>query len=254
MSKKKHYHSIFVSDIHLGFRGSNVEYLTKILKSVTFDKLYLLGDIIDIWALKETPYWKESHTDFLKLILKKSKKCEIIFIPGNHDFELRKLSGLTFGNVKFEREYLHESLNGHKILCVHGDEYDAVMKHNKVIIHIGSFLYDKLIILSHYLSKLRQLAGRVHWSLSKYIKRKVKAATSYIGDFEGTLIQEATKNNYDGIICGHIHNPSMKVIDGKIYMNCGDWVESLSFIAEDEYGIFHLFEIIDEKLIEINSW
>lgn len=217
------------------------------MKSVDADNYFLLGDIIDAWSFRETHFWKESHTEVLKILLKKAKKSRVVYIPGNHDYEFRRFDGMEFGNISVHREFIYETVSGKQILLTHGDLYDSVIQDHKFIVILGCYLYDKLIIVSHYLSVLRSMAGRVHWSLTKFLKRKVKSAVNYIGNFEETLVKECLSKNISGLICGHIHNPEIRTINEITYMNTGDWVETCSAICETDSGEFHLIELVNGR-------
>lgn len=253
--KKLKCKSVFISDVHLGFRGCQARFLSKFLKTTQADNYFLLGDILDIWSFKETHFWNESHTEVLKILLKKAKNSHVVLIPGNHDHELRRIANISFGNISIINEMIYESISGKRFLLTHGDLYDSVIQQHKWIVNIGCYLYDKLIIISHYISELRRLAGRVHWSLSAYLKHKVKAASCYIGDFRSVLVDECHKRGVDGAICGHIHSPSIETLDDVTYMNCGDWVETLSVVIEHHDGTFSLYKLKDGiELFEIATY
>ena len=231
--KKHQYRAVFISDVHLGFHGCQAEELVAFLKQTKTKTLYLLGDIIDIWALKGRFYWPSSHSEVIKQVLKMAHKgTEVYYVPGNHDHELRKYIGIDFGNIRVREPVIHTCLNGDRLLCLHGDLFDAVIQKHLWLAHIGSWLYDMLLSLSTRVSQLRKAAGRVHWSLSKYLKHKVKIACNYIGNYEQAVINEAKKQGVDGIVCGHIHHAAITEFDGVTYINTGDWVESLTAVVE----------------------
>lgn len=233
MSKKAaYYRSIFISDIHLGFHGCKAEELTQWLKQHKCDYLFLLGDIVDLWALQSRFYWPTTHTQLVRSLLKMSKATKrTVYTPGNHDW-LIKNKGTELGNILVCDEYIHTAADGKRYLCLHGDKYDGVLARNKYLVAIGCWLYDLLLSMSTRLSTLRRYAGRVHWSLSKYLKHKVKSAVSYIADYEKAVVQSATDHGADGVICGHIHHATITDFNETVYVNCGDWVESLTVVVE----------------------
>jgi UDP-2,3-diacylglucosamine pyrophosphatase LpxH len=234
--RKKHYRSIFLSDIHLGFHGCKAAELTTWLKKHSCDNLFLLGDIIDVWALKSKFYWPPEHTQLVRALLKMSNNAQqTVYTPGNHDWVF-KTNHMEFDSITICNEYVHTAANGNRYLCLHGDKHDGVLASNKLLIMLGCWAYDALLYISTHVSKARAFAGRVHWSLSRYLKRKVKAAVSYTSNYEQTVVADVLQHNVDGVICGHIHHPGILNLSGTIYANCGDWVESLSLIVEHSDG------------------
>ena len=244
--KKKYYRSIFISDIHLGFHGCKAKELTQWLKGVKCDYLFLLGDIVDVWALRSKFYWPEAHTHLVRAILKVAKNTKLtVYTPGNHDRVFKQ--GFTFGNILVTPEYIHEAADGKKYLCLHGDKHDGVLAQNKFLVTVGCWLYDLLLHISSKISQARSLAGRVHWSLSKYLKHKVKAAVNYVSKYEQTVVSDAKEHNVDGVICGHIHSAGILNMRGVEYINCGDWVESLTVVTEDEEGVMSVIDVNSRK-------
>jgi UDP-2,3-diacylglucosamine pyrophosphatase LpxH len=220
------YRSIFLSDIHLGFHGCKAKELNKWLKQQKCEYLFLLGDIIDIWALRGKFYWPEAHTQLLRTILKVAKKTTLtVYTPGNHDWVLKN-EGVLFDNILVANEHIHELADGRKFLCLHGDKHDDILLH-----------------VSTKLSQLRSYAGRVHWSLSKYLKQKVKSAVNYISNYEETVVNDAKQHGVDGVICGHIHHAVIQDLDGVTYVNCGDMVESLTVVVETFEGELKILDL-----------
>jgi UDP-2,3-diacylglucosamine pyrophosphatase LpxH len=170
------------------------------------------------------------------------KGTEVVYIPGNHDAGFRKLIGAEFGNIRIDDNVIHECVNGERLLVVHGDAFDAVIQKYLWLAHIGSWLYDMLLMLSTRVHQLRRAAGRVHWSLSAYLKRKVKSAVQYVGRYEEAVVAEARRLEVDGVVCGHIHHAVITDFEGVKYMNCGDWVESMTAIVEHMDGNFELIQ------------
>lgn len=227
--------SLFISDVHLGSKGSNAEYLRKILKEYKFKKLFIVGDFIDGWLLKKRHHWPESHTKVLKKMLSLSKKgVDVHYVTGNHDDFLREYVPLNFGNVHVTDEAFY---NG--FFITHGDLYDPIVKYGKFISVLGAWGYEVVININKVNNRIRLFLGMKPSSFSKFIKDSVKKAAKYIGHFEETLTDAAVKKGCTGVICGHIHTPQDKMIGGIRYLNCGDWIENNSYIIEKS-GIFEI--------------
>ena len=233
--------SVWISDIHLGYRGCQAQLLLDFLHSIECEYLYLVGDIIDFWSLNKSPYWPQAHTNVVRSILGKAKHgTKVIYIPGNHDEIIREYSGYAFGNVEIHIDYTHVTVDGKRLLILHGDEFDTIVKYNKFIAKLGNWAYDILLIFNQYTNVLRKLLNRNHWSLAKYLKLKVKKAVNYISSFKETLICFASDKNVDGVVCGHIHHAEIHNIDDILYCNDGDWVESCSSLIEHADGRLEL--------------
>tara|TARA_X000001036_G_scaffold33242_3_gene27218 strand:- start:6655 stop:7482 length:828 start_codon:yes stop_codon:yes gene_type:complete len=242
------YRTIFISDIHLGTRSCQAEYLLEFIKYTNSEKLYLIGDIIDGWALKKSWYWPQTHNDVIQKLLRKAKKgTDVKYIAGNHDEIIRKFIPITFGHIKIYNQYVHKTKKGKKYLIIHGDQFDGIMQYAKWISIIGSTAYEWLIKMNSLINYFRKKMGKEYWSLSKYIKFKVKNAVNYISHYEELISQYAKKRGADGVICGHIHHAEIKNI-GKIdYLNDGDWVESCSAIVEHFSGEFEIINWIEQR-------
>ncbi len=238
---KTHHKAIVISDVHLGTSGSKAKQLVKFLKQNSCDTLILNGDIIDGWQLKKYGHWKRRHTRFFKMILKMidKHKTKVVYLRGNHDDFLDTILPLTIGNMSIQREYVYESA-GKSFYVVHGDIFDSITTKLKFIAKLGDVGYTFLLWLNKVYNRYRAKKGLPYYSLSQRIKAKVKGAVSYIDDFEKELANIARIEKCDGIICGHIHQPALKEIEGIIYMNSGDWVESLSALVEDHEGNWRL--------------
>ena len=235
--------SIFLSDIHLGTKACQAHHLLDFLKSYTSEHVFLLGDIVDLWSMSRgAVHWSEAQNTFVQKMLRRARHGEkVIFIPGNHDEALREYVGAIFGNILVEHEHIHTAADGKRYLLLHGDEFDQVTRHHRWIAVLGDKAYDLLVSLNHYLSWLRRTLRRPgYWSLAGYAKRKVKTAVSFIFNFEDAVIHHAREKGVDGAICGHIHWPMMKTIDGMQYLNCGDWVDSCTAIVEHLDGRMEL--------------
>lgn len=238
-----HFRTIFISDIHLGTSGCQAKRLLEFLKATESDKLYLIGDIVDGWQLKRRWYWHQTHNDVVQLVLKKAKKgTKVIFVPGNHDESIRQFIGMDFGGIKIRDELVHKTADGRKLLVLHGDRFDGVIACAKWLAYVGDSLYTLILKFNQYYNSWRARVGLPYWSLSQYLKLKVKNAVSYITSFEQALADEARKKGLDGVICGHIHKPEIREIDGILYCNDGDWVESLSALIEEPTGQLRLVD------------
>jgi UDP-2,3-diacylglucosamine pyrophosphatase LpxH len=237
------FRTIFISDIHLGTSGCQAKRLLEFLKATESDKLYLVGDIVDGWQLKRRWYWHQTHNDVVQVVLKKARKgTKVIFVPGNHDESVRQFIGLDFGGIKIRDELVHKTADGRKLLVLHGDRFDGVIACAKWLAYVGDSLYTMILKFNQYYNNWRARVGLPYWSLSQYLKLKVKNAVSYITSFEEALAAEARKQGLDGVICGHIHKPEIRDIDGILYCNDGDWVESLSALVEEPSGELRLVD------------
>ncbi|WP_320035424.1 UDP-2,3-diacylglucosamine diphosphatase [Halarcobacter sp.] len=235
------YKSIFISDIHLGTKFSNTKQLLDFLKNNECDNLFLVGDIIDGWAIKRKFVWPQSHSDVIQKILKRARKgCNVTFITGNHDEFLRPFVPLILGHsLEIKNELIYTSIIGKKYLVTHGDFFDSITMTKKWLAILGDYGYELLLNVNQTLNVIRTKLGiKSKWSLSKYVKDNVKSSVSFITDFEATLANHAKYKGYDGIICGHIHKAETKMIDQVEYLNCGDWVESCTAIVETYEGEF----------------
>tara|TARA_Y200000002_G_scaffold372875_1_gene371213 strand:+ start:48 stop:872 length:825 start_codon:yes stop_codon:yes gene_type:complete len=229
--------SVFISDIHLGFKGCQADSLLHFLHSVETDYLFLVGDIVDFWAIMKNPTWPQKHTNVIRSILGKAKhETKVIYVPGNHDDSMRDYVGHKFGNVEIHRDYVHTTVDGRKLLVMHGDEFDLIVKNSRWLSNLGSYLYDKLLSLNHIVNGIRRLFNSSYWSLAAYLKHKVKNAVDYIGNFEDALAHFAEERGVDGVVCGHIHHAEIRDINGILYCNDGDWVESCTSLIEYNDG------------------
>ncbi|MGA0910476.1 MAG: UDP-2,3-diacylglucosamine diphosphatase [Betaproteobacteria bacterium] len=236
-----HYRSVFISDIHLGTKGCQADALLDFLKNHTSDYLYLVGDIVDGWQLKRRWYWPQAHNDVVQKLLRKARKgCQVIFVPGNHDEFARPFAELALGDIKIKKEAVHTLLNGRRMWVIHGDEFDAVVQCAKWLAYLGDSAYTAALACNRWLNLARQKLGMPYWSLSAFLKLKVKRAVSYVNHYEQAVAQSAKRKGYDGVICGHIHHAEIRTVDGVLYCNDGDWVESLTAIAEGMDGKLHI--------------
>ncbi len=235
------YRSIWISDVHLGTRGCKAAFLLDFLNNVKCDRLYLVGDIVDGWRLKRSWYWPIAHNEIVSAVLDMAKSgTEVIYIPGNHDEMLRGYTSLQLGGVDVQRECIHTGPDGRRYLVTHGDDFDVVVKYAKWVALLGDWAYTVLLWLNNYLNDARRYLGLPYWSLSAYLKDKVKNAVEFVGAFESALAAEAKRRDLDGVICGHIHRAEIRDIDGIRYMNSGDWVESCTALSESGDGSFEI--------------
>ena len=250
---KTFYRTIFLSDIHLGTKGCQAEKLIDFLKLHACDRLVLVGDIIDGWRMKSGIYWPQAHTNVLRRFLTLTKRgTEVVFVTGNHDEFLRRYSGIELGNLKLVDKYIHVTGDGRTCLVVHGDEFDVITRYHRWIAWLGDIGYTILLELNRHINRFRSRFGYGHWSLSAWVKHKVKRAVGFISDFETAVAHSCRKEGYDSVICGHIHHAEITDIQGIRYMNCGDWVESCTALVEDESGEFRIIDWASEPAAREN--
>jgi UDP-2,3-diacylglucosamine pyrophosphatase LpxH len=245
------YRTIWISDIHLGTSGCQANYLLDFLKHNEAETFYLVGDIIDGWRLKKSWYWPQAHNDVIQKLLRKVRKgAEVFYIPGNHDEMARQFIGMTFGEIQIHNEMIHVTADGKRLWVTHGDLFDSVMQYAKWLAYLGDTAYTCILVVNRWFNNIRIKLGFQYWSLSQYLKHKVKNAVSFIADFEAIMAREARKRKCDGVVCGHIHKAEIREIDGLLYCNDGDWVESLTALVETfegELKIIHWPHILDES-------
>jgi UDP-2,3-diacylglucosamine pyrophosphatase LpxH len=236
--------SIFLSDIHLGTRACQAERLLEFLREYESDCIFLVGDIVDFWAMKRGIFWSTYHNTVVQKILRRARHgTEVVFIPGNHDEALREYVGISFGQIRLAREHIHTTADGKRYLLIHGDDFDQVTKYHRWAAVMGDHAYTFAVRLNTLLSWVRRRLGITgYWSLAGYAKRKVKGAVSFIFDFEESVVRYVRECKVDGVICGHIHAAAIKEIDGIAYINCGDWVDSCTAILEHQDGQMELIE------------
>jgi len=232
---------VFISDLHLGTPGCQADALLDFLKHHPSDHLYLVGDIVDGWQLRRRWFWPQAHNDVVQKLLKRARKgCRVVFVPGNHDEFARHFTGHHFGGVEVVQEAIHTTADGRKLWVIHGDHFDGVIQCAKWLAYLGDNLYEWLLRLNRHLNHWRGRLGLPYWSLSAYLKGKVKTALNYVMDFEVAVATEARRRGMQGVVCGHIHRAEMRVIDGTLYCNDGDWVESHTALVEHLDGRLEL--------------
>jgi UDP-2,3-diacylglucosamine pyrophosphatase LpxH len=229
--------SLFISDLHLGTRGAQAEQLLEFLKVYDANMIYLVGDIVDGWRLKQRWHWPQAHNDVVQKLLRKVRKgARIVYLPGNHDEFLRDYCGSNFGGIEVLERVVHVAANGKRYLVLHGDQFDMVVRHAKWLAYVGDGAYTLALGLNTALNRFRRKLGFPYWSLSGWAKSRVKNAVNFVSRFEEVLANEAKRLKVDGIICGHIHAAALHEDFGTRYANTGDWVESCTALVEDFAG------------------
>ena len=230
----------WVSDLHLGTRTSNVAAFLDFLRDHEMETLYVVGDLVDVWQLRRGIYWPQEHNDVIQKILRKARKgTRVICIPGNHDEFVAGFEGV-YGNITIQKQAIHTTADGRRILVMHGHELDAVVQNARWLAFAGDLGYQFLLSLNPAINFVRGLFGRSYWSLSAYAKKRVKDAVSFIGEYEKAIVHYAERYDVSAVLCGHIHNAAVRQIGSVTYYNCGDWVESCSALVEEEDGKIEL--------------
>jgi UDP-2,3-diacylglucosamine pyrophosphatase LpxH len=240
---RTHIRTAFLSDIHLGTPDCRTDLLLDFLASVQMDHLYLVGDIIDLWALRRGFYWPQAHGSVLRALLDKARHgTAITCVPGNHDADLREFCGMQFGDVRLRREAEHVTARGQRLLVTHGDEFDTAVRCSRLLTALGTHMYDVALWLNRRVNAVRDGFGRPYWSLAGYLKSRIGNAVEYVRRFEQAAAHQARHRGYDGIVCGHIHRPEIATIDGMLYCNDGDWVDSCTALVELRSGELQLWQ------------
>lgn len=239
----RRFRAIWISDIHLGTAGCQADALLDFLKYHEADTFYLVGDIIDGWQLKKRWFWPQAHNDVVQKILRKARKgSRVVFIPGNHDAFARQYLDQHFGGIEVMFEAEHITLQGKRLWITHGDLFDGVVQYAPWLAYLGDRLYSLALVFNSWFNRARARMGLGYWSLSQYLKHKVKDAVAFITAFENALMQEAQRRGFDGVVCGHIHKAEIREVDGILYCNDGDWVESRTALVEHWDGRLEIIE------------
>jgi len=250
-SAKLRYRTIWISDIHLGTRGCKAELLLDFLRETESETLYLVGDIVDGWRLKRSWYWHQTHNDVVQKVLRKARKgTRVVYVPGNHDEALRDFLDLHFGGIHVVGETIHVGADGRRFLVIHGDAFDAIIVTAGWLAVLGDRAYNFAVTVNTWFNHARVALGMPYWSLSKYLKLKVKNAVNFITAFEHAVAAEAKRRGVDGVVCGHIHKAEIREVDGVLYCNDGDWVESCTALVEHFDGAL---EIVDWSAMWANG-
>jgi UDP-2,3-diacylglucosamine pyrophosphatase LpxH len=243
----RRFRALFISDVHLGTRGCQAQRLLDFLRVHDAETIYLVGDIVDGWQLRGGWYWPQTHNDVVQKLLRKARKgSRVIYVPGNHDEFLRDYFGTHFGGIEIVETAIHVGADGRRYLVIHGDHFDMIVKHARWLALLGDHAYRLALVANTLFNAVRRRLGLNYWSLSQWAKLKVKNAVSYIGEFEKTLAAEARRHDVDGVICGHIHHAAIHERFAVHYVNCGDWVESCTAIAERADGGFEILTWTDD--------
>lgn len=242
--------TIWISDVHLGFRGCRADFLLDFLRSTESEFLYLVGDIVDVWEMRKRLFWPQAHNNVVRSILGKAKHgTRVIYIPGNHDEIMRDYAGMDFGNVAIRADAVHVTAGGKRLLVLHGDEFDAVVQCSRILAMLGNRIYDWLLYLNRWLNVFRRRLGLPYWSLAAFVKHRIKNAVKFISDFEAALSREARRRNVDGVVCGHIHRAAITPLDSILYCNDGDWVDSCTALIERHDGTLELLHWSERQLL-----
>ena len=244
--------TVWISDLHLGTPGCQAVALLDFLRQVECETLYLVGDIIDGWQLRRSWYWPQSHNDVVQKILRKARKgTRVVFVPGNHDEFARRYVEHNFGGVDVVDEAVHITADGRHLWVTHGDHFDGVIQCAKWLAYVGDWAYERTLQVNRWFNRARARMGLPYWSLSKYLKGRVKRAVSYIGDFETAVAREARHRGLHGVVCGHIHHAEIRDVDGILYCNDGDWVESLTALIEHADGRLEIADWSAKRAVQI---
>ncbi len=251
-NRKQVVRTLWISDVHLGTRDCQAEHLTRFLKRYKPERVYLVGDIIDGWKLRSGVYWPQSHSNVIRCLLTMSKRgTEVIYVTGNHDEFLRRYSRLALGNIRLVDEAEHRTADGRRLLVIHGDQFDVITRYHRWLAFLGDSAYGFTLVLNRWLNHWRSRWGYGYWSLSAYLKHKVKTAVSFIGDFEQAIAHECVRRGFDGVVCGHIHHAEMRHIGEVEYLNCGDWVESCTALIEHPDGHIELYRLAQQQGVAV---
>jgi UDP-2,3-diacylglucosamine pyrophosphatase LpxH len=244
---KRKFRTVWISDIHLGTRGCNAALLLDFLRSIECETLYLVGDIVDGWRLRKGWYWPDAHNEVVRRILKLAHKgTRVVLVAGNHDEMLRPYAGMTFGGVEVALEAIHTTADGRRLLVTHGDAFDVVVLYHRWLAFLGDAAYTVLLQLNVELNRMRRRLHLPYWSLSSYLKKRVKNAVAFIGEFEEAVAHAARERGVDGVVCGHIHSAEIRQIGAVTYYNDGDWVESCTALVEAADGAMSLLDWAEE--------
>ncbi len=244
----RRFRALFISDVHLGTKACQAELLLEFLRLHDADTIYLVGDIVDFWRIRRSAHWPQAHNDVLSKLLRKVRQgSRIVYLPGNHDEALRSYCGARFGGIEIIDSIIHTTADGKKALVVHGDQFDVVVHYAKWLAVLGDKAYTAALWANTRLNFARRKAGLSYWSLSAFLKHKVKQAVNFISAFEGALAGEAKRQGAEIVICGHIHHVAMRRMGEVMYINTGDWVESGTAVGENADGSFEIIHWMRDR-------
>ena len=245
---KRKYRTVWISDIHLGTRGCNAVMLLDFLRAIECETLYLVGDVLDGWRMRKGWYWPDAHNEVVRRVLKMAHRgTRVVLVAGNHDEMLRPYAGMTFGGVEVALEAIHETADGRRLLITHGDAFDVVVLYHRWLAFLGDAAYTFLLGLNVVLNQVRRRLRLPYWSLSSYLKKRVKNAVAFVSEFEEAVAHAARERGVDGVVCGHIHCAEIRQIGDITYYNDGDWVESCTALVEDQSGAMSLIDWTKEQ-------
>lgn len=235
--------SLFISDVHLGQSGCRAAELLAFLGGVQAKNIFVIGDLIDFHAMRRSVWWPQAHQDVLRLLLHRARNgARVVYIPGNHDEAAREFAGMTICGVEVRRHHVHRTADGRKFLLMHGDELDPEVRCGRLRVALGSAAYSVALRLNGLIYRARRIIGLPDWSLTAWLKRSVSGARTYIAFFEQAAARAASRAGCDGVICGHIHHPASREIEGVLYLNDGDWVENCTALVETASGRLSLVQ------------
>lgn len=238
--------TIWISDIHLGYRDCKADYLLDFLNHVHCDTLYLVGDIIDLWSLKRRFCWPQKHYQIiLKFYELAARGVRVIYVPGNHDEPIRRFCGQLFGPIEIAHEHEYVTADGKRLLIMHGDAMDAYINLSWLTRFCGDMGYNLLLFINRWANRMRKWIGRPYFSLAGLIKSNIKGAKAAIETYQREALSEAKRRGFDGVVCGHIHYPALFESENLRYANCGDWIENCTALVEDYQGTMRLLHYSD---------
>jgi UDP-2,3-diacylglucosamine pyrophosphatase LpxH len=250
----RHFRTIWISDIHLGTPGCQADLLLDFLKHNECDHLYLVGDIIDGWRLRRGWYWPQRHNDVVQKVLRKARKgTRVVFVPGNHDAFVRDYLDFNFGEIEIADDVIHVTADGRRLLVLHGDQFDGIVHYARWLARMGDWAYEVALNANRWFNRARAGLGFPYWSLSSYLKHKVKNAVRFIANFEEATIEVARHRGVDGIVCGHIHHAELRTIGSITYANDGDWVESCTALVEHRDGRLEILRWADIRQVSFHA-
>jgi len=233
--------SLFISDVHLGNVNSQANKLNDVLKKYEFKNLFIIGDFIDMTAMKRKYYWNSDHSKVIQKVLKLSRKgVNVVYIVGNHDFFIRSIlidGSIKFGDILICNEFIHTTKGGEKILMIHGDCFDGFVMTHPFLYWLGDISYEFSLRINKVYNKIRSIFGLNYWSLSAYLKTKVKNVVKFLSEYKSVSAKKVLSSGCDSIMIGHTHSP--EIVLGEYY-NTGDFCESCSYIIEDLNGNIEL--------------
>ena len=248
------YNAIWISDLHLGSKHSQADLLLSFLHNHECRHLYLVGDIIDGWELRRRWLWSsDANTVIQKILRMNRKQTQVTYVFGNHDEFMEQFLGLNLGGVRLVERAIHEGLDGRRYLVLHGHQLDGLVLFNRLLERVGARLYDWILEFNLHLNRLRRRMGFGYWSVAAYLKFQAKGAVRYVTQYEEAMVRLARQAGVEGVICGHIHRAEIRTVQGFEYLNCGDWVESCTALAEDFEGNIHLLRLDDSKQTTIGD-